>query len=69
MNIEDFRHFPKRVWINSPSTLQPHHEIHGKIGIGVLKIHSTGYEEIILCFTEGDVHNMTINPMYLCPCR
>jgi hypothetical protein len=65
MNIADFKHFPQRVWINNPSTLQPHNKLHGKVGIAVLKVHSTGYEEISIYFTEGEVHSMVIDPMWL----
>lgn len=67
MKIEDFKHFPQRVWINNPSTLQPHHKIHGKVGIGVYKLHSTGYEEISIYFTEGKVHSIVIDPIHLSP--
>lgn len=67
MTIDDFKHFPKRVWINNASTLQPYHKLHGKVGIGVYKKHSTGHEEISIYFTEGEIHSMHIDPKHLAP--
>lgn len=50
---------PRRVWINQPSTLQPHHKLHGKYAIAIP-------EEGPVCdihFTEGDVHSMRIQKL------
>lgn len=57
----------KRVWINSPSTLQPYHKYHSKVGIAEIRKHKTGYEETIIHFTEGPIHSMRIDPLYLSP--
>jgi len=59
MNKENLN-TPKRVWVNSPSTLQPYHELHGRIGIAVLI-----KDEVRIYFTEGSVHNQQIDPLYL----
>lgn len=60
MQAQDFK-IPQRVWINNPSSLQPHHGLHGKVGIAVLE--SSG--KVRLYFTVGSIHSMLINPLYL----
>ena len=65
MTLEDFKDSPKRVWINNPSTLQPHHKLHGRVGIGVYKKHKAGAEEVSVYFTEGELHSIMVNPIYL----
>jgi hypothetical protein len=57
----------QRVWINAPSTLQPYHQYHGKIGIGIREIHKAGADNVVVHFTEGPLLNMIVNPMYLAP--
>lgn len=64
MLFDDFKK-PKRVWINSPSTLQPYHKWHGKVGIAIQDVHKSGAKDIVIYFTEGDIHSMIINPLYL----
>ena len=59
MNINQLTH-PQRVWINSPSSLQPYHEYHGKIGIAVKEGNN-----VRIYFTEGSLISMLIDPMYL----
>lgn len=59
MSNKDFER-PKRVWVNSPSSLQPYHNIHGKVGIAILV--KTWVE---LHFTEGNTRSMIIDPLYL----
>lgn len=47
----------KRMWINQPSTLQPHHKLHG---VRVLaEDPKVGYRRI--WFTGGDVISMEIS--------
>ena len=60
MNKKD--KFPCRVWINCPSTLQPYHKFHGLVGIAVLNEKD---ETVTIHFTEGDMHSMVVNPLYL----
>ena len=49
---------PTRVWINQPSTLQPYHALHGKVGIAIPE--KNNEKGVRLCFTEGPVHSMVI---------
>lgn len=59
MNKENFKR-AQRVWVNSPSTLQPYHKLHGKVGIAVLE-----GDIVYIYFTEGDVVSQQIDPLYL----
>jgi hypothetical protein len=56
---------PRRVWINCPSTLQPYHEFHGKVGIAHTRFNSLGNEETVIYFTQGSLLSMIIDPLYL----
>lgn len=56
---------PKRVWINCPSTLQPYHKFHGKVGIAHTSTNSLGYTFTRIYFTRGDMLNIEIDPLYL----
>jgi len=68
MTIEDFKFSAKRVWIDNASSLQPYHKFHGKVGIATYKKHNTGYEEISIFFTEGEIISFSIDPKYLVDC-
>jgi hypothetical protein len=46
-----------RAWINQPSTLQPHHDLHGQRCI----VHDTGDQYPTIYFTDGPVHSMQMN--------
>jgi len=48
---------PVRVFINQPSTLQPHHDIHGKVGIAIPE----DGEVLDIHFCEGSIHSMRIH--------
>lgn len=54
---------PTRVWINSPSTLQPYHELHGRRGLAVYEQPQLGTVRVY--FTDGPVHSMEVDPLYL----
>jgi hypothetical protein len=69
MTTQDFKHYPQRVWINNPSTLQPHNKLHGKVGIAMLDTHDKTGEGIVIYFTEGAMHSMVINPIHLAKAR
>lgn len=56
---------PQRAWINSPSSLQPYHKYHGKVGIAINKYKDGVYQETVIYFTEGSSLSMRINPLYL----
>ena len=56
---------PERVWINCPSTLQPYHEFHGKVGIAHTSVNSLGHEETVIYFTEGSMISVIVNSLYL----
>lgn len=64
MTIEDFKKSPRRVWINQPSTLQPYHEFHAMVGIGVLRNSKAG-PYVSIHFVEGELHSLPIDPKYL----
>lgn len=73
MKISDFIR-PRKVWVNAPSSLQPCHRFHGKIGLGVL-VRQAYVEngkrfledEIVVYFlNEGDYNGTKIDPLYLC---
>lgn len=52
---------PKRMWVNQPSTLQPHHALHGE---RVLVIHE--YDDTYqVFFTHGDVVSMQMSGLCL----
>jgi len=53
---------PLRVWINCPSTGQPYHNYHGRVGIAQTD-KKTGITTIYFC--EGSTHSMVIDPIYL----
>ena len=55
-----FKKYPKRVWINQPSTLQPFHKLHGKVGIAV--DNTDNDNTVTVCFTEGNLQS-TIVPV------
>ena len=55
-----------RVFINCPSTLQPHHDLHGRRCIAVYG--NPRVETVQVFFTEGAVVSMEIHPMYLSEC-
>jgi hypothetical protein len=52
---------PTRVWINSPSTLQPYNKFHGKTGIA----HTCENGDTTIYFSTGNYSSMIINPLYL----
>jgi hypothetical protein len=52
------RHHFERYWINQPSTLQPHHKLHGT---NVL-VDTTDYT---CYFLEGAIISMLIDPLCL----
>ncbi len=52
---------PTRVWINSPSTLQPYHKFHGLVGIA----HTDAKGITSIYFTTGSWTSMNIDPLYL----
>jgi ribosomal protein L21E len=56
---------PQRVWINSPSTLQPYHKFHGRVGIAHTRTNSLGYQETMIYFTEGSMTSISIDPKFL----
>ncbi len=47
---------PVRVWINQPSTLQPNHKLHGKVGIAIPE----KGKFVDLHFCDGLVYSMRI---------
>lgn len=47
-----------RARVDQPSTLQPHHEIHGKRGIVVDKYPDRPV--VLMYFTKGKTHSMEI---------
>jgi len=56
---------PVRCWVNEPSTLQPDHEFHGKVGIA---IPAPGpIVEVFFC--DGPVISTHIEKLYLSPGR
>jgi hypothetical protein len=50
---------PYRAWINQPSTLQPHHDLHGRrcIAVDECNRYATIY------FTEGEKFSMRIDKL------
>lgn len=46
-----------RAWINQPSTLDPDHDRHGKVGIVV---NDDGDDYVTMFFTEGPTFSMRI---------
>lgn len=52
---------PQRVLINQPSTLQPHHELHGKVGIIIPE--KGKYVDIFFC--TGKLYSMRIEKLSL----
>lgn len=60
MTLTEIRRHP-RVWINCPSGLQPYHHLHGKTGIAIVE----PWGWVRLHFTEGNIHSMVVNPLYL----
>ena len=48
--------YPKRVWINQPSSTKPLHNMHGKVGIAIKE--KSGL--VSIWFTEGTVRSMII---------
>ena len=50
-----FKHFkrPVRVWVNQPSTSQPDHEFHGKVGIAIPPVDDNGIVDVF--FTDGPI--------------
>lgn len=58
---------PQRVWVNAPSTLQPEHRLHGRVGIAVLRVHKSGWQEVRMYFTDGPIHSTQVDPLYLSP--
>jgi aspartate carbamoyltransferase catalytic subunit len=61
--INILKTIPARVKINSPSTLQPYNDIHGKVGISIPKIIDDSYIRVM--FTEGNIRSQMINIIYL----
>lgn len=55
-----------RVYINCPSTLQPHHKLHGTRCIAVYE--NPEVSTVRVFFTEGTVVSMEIDPLYLSEC-
>jgi hypothetical protein len=53
---------PQRMWINQPSTLQPHHNLHGKRCIAILE---EGERFVRVCFTDGPIHSMMMDRVCL----
>lgn len=51
---------PTRVWVNSPSMLNPFHNQHGKTGIA-----HTYNNDTTIYFEKGNLISMLIDPMYL----
>lgn len=52
---------PTRVWVNSPSTNQPFHKLHGKAGIAMID----KYGETIVHFPTGILYAQRVDPLYL----
>jgi hypothetical protein len=52
---------PTRVWVNAPSTLQSAHQFHGRVGIAL----TDKYDQTMLYFTEGDIHALIVDSLYL----
>ena len=50
---------PYRAWIDQPSTLQPHHEMHGVKCIAV-DDDDTGEGYSTIYFVDGPLHSMTV---------
>ena len=55
---------PERVRVNQPSTLQPDHALHGRVGVAMKEKGDTDY--VTLYFTEGEVHSTRIAISSLC---
>lgn len=51
-----------RCWINQPSSLQPHHNLHG-VRVLVAEDESPAYPRIY--FLDGPVHSLTISRLAL----
>lgn len=49
------RHY--RAWVNQPSTLQPGHHLHGRVGIIV---DDDGRDSLTMFFTDGDTISTTV---------
>lgn len=64
MLAQNFNRWPKWVWVNSPSTLQPYHNLHGRHGLAIREVPS-GWIQIY--FVDGDRHSQVIDPLYLSP--
>ena len=47
----------QRVRFNQPSTLQPYHALHGRIGVADMR---TDAATTTVYFTEGAVHSMQV---------
>jgi hypothetical protein len=50
------------MWINQPSTMQPHHKLHGRC---VLAMPPAQGKVITVYFTDGPVISMNIDPAVL----
>jgi len=53
--------YPKRMWINQPSTIQPLHHLNGTNVLAV----SEGAETMRIYFLAGDVISMQASPLWL----
>lgn len=53
----------KRMWINQPSTSQPHHKLHGTNVLAGKSVYGEGFAEIF--FLSGPVISMEISTLAL----
>lgn len=53
---------PRRMWVNQPSALQPHHALHG---VRVLAVRDGDSERVY--FLDGDVVDQQMLPSALSP--
>ena len=53
-----------RIWINCPSIFQPYHNLNGKRGIICPQKGDEG-DFVTVFFTEGPIHSMRMNRLYL----
>jgi hypothetical protein len=65
MKLSEFK-YPVRVWINQPSTLQPHHRYHEKCGIAM--IDPMDKTSVRIYFCTGSIESMQIDPLCLAKC-
>jgi hypothetical protein len=55
----------QRYWVNCPSTLQDHHDLHGAKVLCDKTLTEYGAETVRVYFTKGDIISMLIDRRFL----